>query len=116
MTALDIGTVTSDDTWYPGGVDARAVAELVTACRSVAGLSGGAFGEVATYLPGSRVPGVRLVAGVVEVHVVSCWGVPVPTLAAEVRAAAAPAARGHEVAVFVDDIELPPVVQESRQS
>jgi hypothetical protein len=98
------------------GVDARAVAERVIACPSVARLSGGPFGEVATYLPGLRVPGVRLVAGVLEVHVVSRWDVPVADLAAEVRAAAGPAAPGHEVVVFVEDVELPAGDQEGRRS
>jgi hypothetical protein len=113
--ALAVDTQTPGGSSYPGGVDARAVAERIVACPGVARLSGGAFGEVATYLPGLRVPGVRLVGGILEVHVVSRWDVPVPTLAAEVRAAVAPAAGGHEVAVFIDDIELPAGHQEGRQ-
>lgn len=114
--ALVVDTGASGKVSYPGGVDARAVAEAVAACSSVAGLSGGAFGEVATYLPGLRVPGVRLVGGTVEIHVVSRWDVPVPTLAAEIRAAVAVAAEGRQVAVFVDDIELPVDDKKSRRS
>jgi hypothetical protein len=113
---LAVDTATSGDIGLPGRVDAREVAERAAACSSVARLSGGVVGEVATYLPGSRVPGVRVAAGFVEVHVVSRWDVPVAALAAEVRAAVAPAARGVEVAVFVDDIELPALHQEGRQS
>lgn len=88
-------------------VDAQAVAERVTGCRSVARISTGQFGEVATYLPGRRVPGVRLGDGRVEVHVVACWGAPVPALAAEVRAAVAAIAPGVPIDVYVDDVDIP---------
>jgi hypothetical protein len=91
----------------PGVADAEAVAERAAACRSVARLSTGPFGEVATYLPGSRVPGVRIGDGRVEVHVVACWGVQVPDLAAEVRAAVGPAAGGLPIDVYVDDVDVP---------
>ncbi len=88
-------------------IDAEAVAERVESCRSVARLSAGPFGEVATYLPGRRVPGVRLAGGQIEVHVVACWGVRVPELAAEVRAAVSPAAGGLPIDVHVDDVDVP---------
>lgn len=88
-------------------IDADAVAERAAGCRSVARLSPGAFGEVATYLPGRRIPGVRVADGQIEVHVVACWGVRVPDLAAEVRAAVGPIAGGLPVAVHVDDVDIP---------
>lgn len=91
----------------PGGVDVDAVASRVAGCRSVARLTTGRLPEVATYLPGRRIPGVRLVDGRIEIHVVACWGVPVPELAAEVRRAAAPAAAGLAVDVHVDDVDVP---------
>ncbi len=91
----------------PGAIDADVVAERAARCRSVARLSAGPFGEVATYLPGRRIPGVRVVDGQVEVHVVACWGVPVPDLAAEVRGAVGPVAGGLPIAVHVDDIDVP---------
>jgi hypothetical protein len=90
-----------------GAIDADAVAERTAGCRSVARLSAGPFGEVATYLPGRRVRGVRLVDGQIEVHVVACWNVRVPELAAEVRAAVGPIAAGHPVDVHVDDVDVP---------
>jgi uncharacterized alkaline shock family protein YloU len=88
-------------------IDADAVAERAGRCRSVARLSGGQFGEVATYLPGRRVRGVRLAGGHVEVHVVACWGARVPDVAAEVRAAVAPIAAGLPIDVHVDDVDVP---------
>jgi hypothetical protein len=87
--------------------DAEAVAERAAGCRSVARISTGPFGEVATYLPGRRVPGVRVGDGRIEVHVVACWGVQVPDLAAEVRAAIGPIAGGLPVDVHVDDVDVP---------
>jgi hypothetical protein len=84
-----------------------AVAERVAACRSVARLSPGPVGEVATYLPGRRVPGVRLTDARIEVHVVARWGVRVPDVAADVRGALQPIAPGYSVDVHVDDVEVP---------
>ena len=77
------------------------------ACPSVAGISPGPLGEVATYLPGRRVPGVRLGDGRIEIHVVARWGVRVPDLAADVRAAVQTIAAGVLVDVHVDDVEVP---------
>jgi hypothetical protein len=91
-----------------GGVDVDAVAAAVTACPSVAHLVGGSLGDqVATYLPGRRVNGVRVTDDAVEVHLASRWGVPIPEVAAEVRAAVAPFAAGRPVTVAVDDIDDP---------
>ena len=87
--------------------DVEAVAAAAQGCPLVAGLTGGRFGEVATYMPGRRILGVREADGTVEVHVVARWGTPLPELADTVRAAVAPYAGELPVAVFIDDIELP---------
>jgi hypothetical protein len=69
-------------------VDPERVAAAVGRCPAVASLSAGEFGEVASYLPGRRVEGVRATAdGDVEVHVVLWYGVPVEEAVAQVRAA-----------------------------
>ena len=88
-------------------IDSTAIAECVEALPSVAGLSGGAFGEVATYLPGRRVVGVRATPDGVEVRIVARWGPPLPEVAEEVRRAVGPLAGGAPVLVAIDDIELP---------
>ena len=88
-------------------IDVDAVAERAGKCRSVARLSGGQFGEVATFLPGRRVRGVRVADSYVEVHVVACWGASVPDVAADVRAALGPITAGLPIDVHVDDVDLP---------
>lgn len=87
--------------------DPEAVAAAVLGCPLIAGLTGGRFGEIATYRAGGRILGVRQVGDEVEVHVVARWGAPLPEVAEAVRAAAAPHAAGRVVAVFIDDIEVP---------
>ncbi len=88
-------------------VDPDAVVRAALASPGVAGMSSGALGEVASYLPGRRVPGVRDTAEALEVHVVARWGAVLPELGEAVRAAVAPLASGRPVAVFVDDVESP---------
>lgn len=86
------------------------VARAVAACPDVARLSEGAVAEIASYLPGRRVPGVRIAEDAVEVHIVARWGRPLPEVGEAVATAAAPAAAGLPVRVFVDDIDPPPAV------
>ena len=87
--------------------DLEAVAAAALGSPLIADLSGGRFGEVATYLPGRRIVGVREAEGTVEVHVVARWGTPLPEVADVLRAAVTPHAGGLPVAVFVEDIEVP---------
>lgn len=89
--------------------DMEVVAAAALGCPLIANLTGGRFGEVATYLPGRRVQGVRAVEGELEIHVVARWDVPLPEVADAVRAAVAPHAGDMPVSVFVDDIEVPGV-------
>ena len=93
--------------------DLDAVAAAALGCPLIADLTGGRFGEVATYGPGHRIPGVRIVDGAVELHVVATWGVPLPEVAEVVRLAVAPYAGGLPVSVFVDDIEVPGAPEEA---
>ena len=87
--------------------DLEAVAAAALGSPLIAGLTGGRFGDVATYLPGHRLVGVREVDGTIEVHVVAKWGKPLPEVAEVVRAAVAPHVGDTPVDVFVDDIEVP---------
>ena len=88
-------------------LDLDEIAAAAAGCPVVADLSGGRFGEVASYLPGHRVVGVRVVEDQLEVHVVATWGTPLPEVADAVRAIVAPLAGGMPVAVFIDDIVVP---------
>ncbi len=89
------------------GPDLDAVAAAVSGCPLVAGMSGGRFGEVATYLPGRRLVGVRLQGEELELHVVARWGTPLPDVADAVRRAVAGVAGGRPVTVYIEDIEVP---------
>ena len=95
------------------GPDGEAIAEAVRALPSVASLGGGAVTQVATFLPGTRVAGVRIREDAVEVHLTARYGVPLPGLADSVRAAAALHAAGLPVDVSIDDIEVPGLDQPS---
>lgn len=83
-------------------------ADLVAAAaRSIPGvtdLHAGAFGEVATYLPGRRVVGVRLGDDLTEVHVVVAMGSPVLITSEAVRQAVSPLVTT-PVDVYVEDVD-----------
>ena len=74
----------------------------------------GAFGEVATYLPGRRVAGVRLLPDLCEVHVVLAWGTSVRDAAAAIRAAVAGAGVHTRVDVTIEDVVTPDAASQSR--
>ncbi len=82
------------------------VAAAVLGVPGVAGLHTGVLAEVATYLPGRRVEGVRLRPDRAEVHVVLAWGAAVEPTAAAVRRAAT-AITGTVVDVSVQDVADP---------
>jgi uncharacterized alkaline shock family protein YloU len=69
----------------------------------VAGLHPGSYAEVASYLPGRRVVGVRCDGRTVEVHVVLRWGDPVPATAEAIRRALT-ALGASTVDVVVEDL------------
>jgi uncharacterized alkaline shock family protein YloU len=104
----------------PGGAapgapepDAEAVAAAALACDGVHALTPGSdVVEIATYLPGRRVHGVRVSPGRAEVHIVTEYGVSIVEVADRVRAAvqvAVPSggAVPAQVDVYVDDIQGP---------
>ena len=89
-------------------VDAERVAQAVEKVPTVARLSAGSTGaEVATYLPGRRVRGVRVADGTVEVHVVARWPAVLPEVGEAVRSAAAPLVGGRAIEVVIDDLDVP---------
>ena len=92
---------------------AERLAAAVLSRPAVADLHGGTFGEVATYLPGRRVTGIRIAGddagtdparvGRVEVHVSGRYPFPVSEIARDVRAAVATVLTGLVVDVTVED-------------
>jgi len=92
----------------PGAVDTERVAAAVEAVPTVARLSGGSIGaEVATYLPGRRVRGVRVEGDVVSIHVVARWPSVLPEVADEVRGAVLALVGGRQLEVTIDDLDVP---------
>ncbi|MFD6093293.1 hypothetical protein ACFWGN_14330 [Oerskovia sp. NPDC060338] len=77
------------------------------AVPGVVRLHPGDLGEVATYLPGRAVTGVRLRPDEVEVHLVVSPERPIPEVAGRVHEAVR-AVVSVPVHVFVEDVEPPP--------
>ncbi|RBY91954.1 hypothetical protein DQ237_19200 [Blastococcus sp. TF02-8] len=87
---------------------ANAIAAAAVACPAVASLSrGSGLRNVATYLPGRRVDGVRIESSRVLVSVVAVQGVPIIAIADQVRRAVEPLVAGQPVDVHVADLQLP---------
>lgn len=84
------------------------LADLVAAAAlsvpGVEGMHAGQFGEVATYLAGRRVTGVRVRPALVEVHVVLTTETPVHSVATLIRARVAPLVGARAVDVTVEDL------------
>ncbi len=91
------------------------VAAAALAVDGVAGLHTGMFGEVATYLPGRRVDGIRIATEVTEVHLVLVWGAPVLATADAVRAAVQPLVTTR-VDITVQDVVDPSAGSAARSS
>lgn len=90
-----------------GGTEpADAIAAAVLAVPGVAGLHGGTFGEIATYLPRRRVAGVRETPDAIEVNVTLRWrsSLRATTEAARAAVAALPVAAGRPVHVVIRDL------------
>ncbi|MFY9929190.1 MAG: hypothetical protein WAK82_14385 [Streptosporangiaceae bacterium] len=96
------------------GVDVDAVAAAVQGCAGVSALDGGQNGEIATYLPGRKVPGVQVSGGRVRVQIRSQWGVPVTDLAALISVVLAPLTGSRPVDVLIADIDDPPRASSAR--
>lgn len=89
-----------------GELDPHAIARAVERCPSVASLSPGPDGDVATYLPNDRIVGIRLSPTLVEAHIVVRWSPSLLVAADEVRNAISPLAPGRAVDVGIDDVLL----------
>src|SRR5947209_16159519 len=90
------------------GINVEAVATAVQGCAGVSALDSGRFGEVASYLPGRRVPGVVVRDRSVLVGVRSRWGVRAADLFAQIASAVAPLIGRRWVEVTIGDIDDPP--------
>lgn len=98
------------------------VAQVVRSVPGVHALHGGAFGEIATYLPGRRVAGLRVGDDVEpwEIHVSVVWepdlARPLGEIAQAVRDAVAPlAGPSTQVDVVVEDVVDPSAGSDSAE-
>lgn len=91
------------------GVDIDVLAAAVRNCPSVDDLESGRPGSVATYLPGRRVPGLRVEHDRVTIAVRGMWNIPVGDVAAEIRAAVASLVGQRAIDVVVADLADPQV-------
>ncbi|GAA4614345.1 hypothetical protein [Saccharopolyspora hordei] len=91
----------------PDQVSADELADRLLAHPSVARLHGGQYGEIATYLPGRRITGVRVGERAVEVAVVLRLDRPLPPVLAELRAGLADAVGGVPLDITVADVVAP---------
>jgi hypothetical protein len=89
------------------GVDVDAVHDAVVACTGVAGLGTGLPGSSATYLPGRRVPGVRVSPNAVELEIRAAWDSSAPQIFAEIQQVLAIVAPGRRIDVTIADIDVP---------
>lgn len=89
------------------GIDVDAVAAAVRGCPAVHDLDGGRLGGVATYLPGRRVPGIRIDDDRIEVHVRAVWNQPVSLVAQQIRAVLATLSGGRVIDVVLTDVAEP---------
>ena len=90
----------------PVPTDADDIAAVALRVPDVVRLHAGRFGEVATYLPGRRVTGVKLGPDLIEVHVVVAGQVPVRETAQLLHAAVATLV-ATPVHVYVEDVVVP---------
>lgn len=93
--------------------DAERIAAVVTDVAGVAALHGGMFGEVATYLPGRRVSGIRISDDRVDVHVSLAQNAPVRATATAIQRAVA-AITDLPVDVTIEDV-VPETTTSGRQ-
>lgn len=96
----------SSDLTGPAGPVVDDIAHAVLAVPGVEDLHRGVHGEVATYLPGRRVNGIRLRESGCEIHVVLAWDSAVAGSSERIRAAARPWVTG-PIDVTVEDFAEP---------
>ena len=89
------------------GVDIDAVHTAVNACPGVAGVGGGTLAALTTYLPGRRIPGIRINPDSIELEVVAEWNTTAAHIAADIRRAVVRLVDGRRVDITITDIVLP---------
>jgi hypothetical protein len=89
------------------GIDVDDIYSAVIGCPGVAGLGSGTIGELATYLPGRRVPGIRVSPERVELEICAAWGPPIKQIAEQIWAALAVVVTDRPIEITITDIAPP---------
>ncbi|MDQ1722203.1 MAG: hypothetical protein QOI26_1937 [Pseudonocardiales bacterium] len=100
-----------DEAALVDGIAVDAVAAAVQGCPAVDDLDGGRLGGAATYLPGRRVPGIRIDDDRIEVYVRGVWDQPVSLIAGQIRQALATLSGGRVIDIVLTDIAEPDSVR-----
>lgn len=87
--------------------DPDRIQTAVLSVPAVVALHGGAYEEIATYLPSRRIAGIRADTEHVEVHVMTRYGTPLVLIGAQIREALHPVLGERTLTIAVDDILLP---------
>jgi hypothetical protein len=91
------------------GIDVDAIQAAVLSCPGVAGLGSGTIGELATYLPGRRVPGIRVTPELVELEICATWGPSAKLIASQIWAALAAVVTDRPIEIVITDIAPPAI-------
>jgi hypothetical protein len=89
------------------GLDVDDIEAAVLGCSGVAGLGSGIIGELATYLPGRRIPGIRITEERVELEICAAWGVPAKLIAGQIWSALGSVVTDRPVEIVVTDVAEP---------
>jgi hypothetical protein len=89
------------------GIDVDDIQAAVLGCPGVAGLGSGTIGELATYLPGRRVPGIRVTQELVELEICAAWGPSAKLIASQIWAALAAIVTDRPIEIVITDIAPP---------
>ena len=116
MTTTGTTTTGTTTTGTPSTAElAEQVAGIVLAVPGVAGLHGGAFGEIATYLPGRRVEGIRIGPDLCMVHIVARYPCDLRAVADAVHARVATMV-SVPVQVTIEDLDEHPLSDEHTEA
>jgi hypothetical protein len=91
------------------GIDVDDIYAAVLGCPGVAGLGTGMIGELATYLPGRRVPGIRVTPELVQLEVCAIWGPSARQIGDQIWAALASVVTDRPIEIVITDISPPTI-------
>jgi hypothetical protein len=89
------------------GVDIDAVHAAVSSCPGVARVGSGSVAALTTYLPGRRIPGIRINPGTVEIEVIAEWDSSAANIGRSIRSVVAGLVGARRVDITITDVDLP---------